>query len=228
MATPDRTSRASDSPGLMEFIASAKAHDVGDGTIVALLRRNGWSERRVYREIAAYYAGILGSPVPKRSGDFGDARTAFYYLLNFLALGFWTVALGQIFYVLIAHAIADPVHTRYYDYYGTSSIRDQISWQLATVIVTFPLFAYVHRSIAKNLERRPDLYDSGVRTWLTYVALVIAACVVLTDAVWFLYQLIVGQLTLRFILDSIVLLVLGGGIFVYYLATIDGPERTSE
>lgn len=73
--------------------------------------------------------------------------------------------------------------------------------------------------------QRPDLYDSGVRKWLTYIALVFAAIIVLADGIWFLEALLRGQLTLRFMLDSLVLLVIGGGVFTYYLATIDGPAR---
>jgi hypothetical protein len=65
------------------------------------------------------------------------------------------------------------------------------------------------------------LYDSGVRRWLTYIALVIAAIIVITDGVWFIEALIRGELTMRFILDSLVLLVLGGGVFTYYLTTME-------
>jgi len=59
---------------------------------------------------------------------------------------------------------------------------------------------------------------------LTYIALVIAATVLLADGIWFLQALLKGDLTLRFILDTLVLLVLGGGVFAYYLSTIDAPR----
>ena len=109
--------------------------------------------------------------------------------------------------------------------YSTVSLRDQLSWQLATLLIAFPLFAFVHRLIERQLAQRPDLYDSGVRKWLTYIALVFAAIVMLADGIWFLEALLRGQLTLRFMLDSLVLLVIGGGVFSYYLGTIDGPAR---
>ncbi len=208
---------------LTAFIAAAKASGIADSFIVALLRKNGWSEQRVYKAFSTYYTAHIGVAIPAKSGQGENARDAFFYLLNFVTLGFWTTALGSIFYTYIAHVIPDATGIGN----GYPSLRDQIAWQLATVLVTFPIFAFVHRLIAQQLAQRTDGYDSGVRKWLTYIALVIAALVVVLDAIWFLDSLFRGQLTLRFILDSLVLLVLGGGVFAYYLATIDGPRRES-
>lgn len=206
-------------PELLEFVRTAKQHGVNDEFIVSLLGDRGWSQRRVYAALSAYYADALGMPVPARSGQVENARDAFYYLLNFITLGFWTVALGQVFYILIAHAFPDAAQKPYY----AESLRDQISWQIAVVVIAFPVFAFVHSLIGRELSVRPDLYDSGVRRWLTYLALVIAAVVVLIDGVWFISALLRGELTIRFVLDSLVLLVLGGGVFLYYLKTIDAP-----
>ncbi|MBD5633962.1 MAG: hypothetical protein IAI49_05730 [Candidatus Eremiobacteraeota bacterium] len=206
---------------LTTFFADAKARGMSDDVAIALLRRNGWSERRVYAALASSY-GALGVTIPKRAGQTESARWAFYYLLNFLSLGLWSVALGQIFYFLIARWLPDRVASPY-GYSGP--LRESIAWQLATVIVAFPLFAFVHFSIQRQLTARPELYDYDVHKWLTYVALIVAACVVLGDGIWFLYSLISGGLTLRFVLDCLVLLVLAGGVFAYYLTTIDGPQK---
>jgi len=203
---------------LAAFLRAAKDEGISDEFVVALLRQNGWPERRIYRAYSAFYADRLGTPLPKRQQAVENARDAFYYMLNFITLGFWTVALGQIFYRLIAYWIPDTTQTTYY-----GSLRDDLSWQAATVIVAFPVFLYVHSLIQRELRNRPDLYDSGVRRWLTYLTLVIAAIIVLTDAAWVIQALIKGELTLRFILDSLVLLVLGGGVFVYYLRTMEPP-----
>jgi hypothetical protein len=212
MSTP----AVSQSEDLDRFVRTAKAKAVPDDALVALLRQNGWSERRIYRSLGAYYGDALGMPPPSRSGRTEHARDAFFYLLSFITLGFWTVALGQLFYSLIDRRFPDPVGP-----YGAGSSRgallSEIAWQLATIIVAYPCFVLVGRLIARELARRPDAVESGVRAWITYVALVIAALVVLMDAIWFLNALLRGELTVKFILDSLVLLVLGGGVFGYYL-----------
>ena len=76
----------------------------------------------------------------------------------------------------------------------------------------------MRRFIAQELQQRPEAENSPVRLWLTYVALVLAAIIVLSDGIWFLAAFLQGQLTIRFVLDSLVLLVLGGGVFAYYLS----------
>ncbi|HEX3670989.1 MAG TPA: DUF5671 domain-containing protein, partial [Candidatus Cybelea sp.] len=186
---------------LLAFLRSAKDAGVSDEFTVALLRQNGWSERHIFRAYSAFYADRLGMPLPKRRQAAESARDAFYYLLNFITLGFWTVALGQIFYRLIAYRLPDSTDTTYF-----GSLRDDIAWQVATVIVAFPVFLFVHSLIQRELRNRQDLYYSGVRRWLTYFALVIAAIVVLGDAAWVVEALIKGELTMKFILDSLVLL----------------------
>ena len=151
---------------LRGFLQSAKQRGVSDESLVSLLRHRGFSERSIYRGLAAYYEEVLGESVPSRGLDVENARDAFYYLLNFITLAFWTIALGQIFYMLIERRFPDAL-----DAGSMSSIRDELAGQLAAVIVTFPVFLVVHSLIQRQLRKRPDLYYSPVRRWLTYVAL---------------------------------------------------------
>jgi Domain of unknown function (DUF5671) len=216
------TTIASTSEDLDRFVRAAKANGVADDALVALLRQNGWSERRLYQSLGAYYGDALGMAPPSRSGRTAYARDAFFYLLNFITLGFWTIALGQLFYVLIDRRFPDPV--RPYGGGGYSgSLLSEIAWQLATIIIAYPCFVVVGRLIARENARRPDALESGVRAWITYAALVIAAIVVLMDGIWFLNALLRGELTVKFVLDSLVLLALGGGVFAYYLIALRPP-----
>ena len=73
-----------------------------------------------------------------------------------------------------------------------SSVRDEIAGQLAAVMVTFPVFLIVHSLNTRQLRKRPDLYYSPVRRWLTYLALVLAAIVLVADAVWFVASFLQG------------------------------------
>ena len=218
MSTPT----VSTSEDLDDFVRAAKAKAVPDDALVALLRQNGWSERRIYRSLGAYYGDVLGMQPPSRSGRAQYARDAFYYMLTFITLGFWTIALGQLFYTLIDRRFPSPAGP--YSGRGYSgSLVSEIAWQLATILVAYPCFMLVGRLIARENARRPDAVESGVRAWITYVALVIAAIFVLMDAIWFLNALLRGELTVKFVLDSLVLLGLGGGVFAYYLNGLRQP-----
>ena len=148
---------------------------------------------------------------PSRSGRGEHARDVFYYALNFITLGFWTVALGQLLYTLIDRRFPDPTIRSY-----SGSLLAEIAWQLATIIVAYPAFIFIGRLIARDPQRRPEDADPSLRG-ITYIALIIASLVVLGDAIWFLEQFLRGELTTRFVLDSLVLLTIGGGVFAYYL-----------
>ena len=86
-------------------------------------------------------------------------------------------------------------------------LREDIAWQVALILVSFPLFMVVHALIQRELARRPELYYSAVRRWLTYIALVLTAIPILIDAAYTVQQLIVGQLTIHFFLDTLGLMV---------------------
>jgi hypothetical protein len=216
----------SDSSGIDPFIRSAKAQGVADATIVALLKGTGWSEKRIYRSLSRYYGETIGIVPPGRSHGGDNARDAFMYVINFITLGFWTVALGNLCCVLIARAFPDAALGQAAPYAGLRLI-DQISWQLAATLIALPVFLWMNRTIERELRRRPDLADSPIRSWITYAALVLGALVVLSDGIWFLEAFFRGELSIRFVLDSLVLLVLGGGVIAYYLSGLT-PAQNAE
>jgi hypothetical protein len=207
---------------LLPFVRKAKEQSISDESLVGILRQNGWSERRIYGALSEHYATVLGMPVPSRPQSTENARDAFLYMLNFITLGFWTVALWQIWDDLVRRWFPDPL-----SYSAGTSLREDIAWQVSIILVTFPLFVGVHSLIQKELSRRPELYYSGVRRWLTYVTLVVTAITVVIDAAYTIQQWIIGRLTAHFLLDALGLMLLGGGIFAYYLLTIDPPKQPS-
>jgi len=51
---------------------------------------------------------------------------------------------------------------------------------------------------------------------------------VLGDAIWFLTDFLRGELHLPFVLDTVSLIGIAGGIFVYYLAGLRRADRGAE
>jgi hypothetical protein len=209
-----------DADRVMAFVRSAKARAVDDETVVALLRQGGWSERRVYAALATYYEDTLGCAVPQRGSNAEYAREAFLYLVSFIALGIWAYALGHLCFALIDRAFPDVLSYE-------SSFRDNASYSLASLIVGFPLYLVVMAMIGRIDANRPEALDSGVRTWLTYAALVIATLIVVGDVVWFLGTFLSGSLTARFVLQSLAIVAIAGSIFWYYLETVRRRARNA-
>jgi len=200
---------------LREFVASAKTQGVGDETVVGLLQGRGWPKDDAYRAIGDYYESRGGFSVPiyKRSGS---ARDAFLYLFSFSALGTWTIGLGSLSFTLIDHWIRDPLSQTY----GYGGLQDQIAGSLASVIVAFPIYLLTMFYILRSVEAHPDKLDSPVRKWLTYLALLIAAGVVVGDLIAFLTHFLQGGLTARFLAKDGVVLVIAGGVFWYYMGAM--------
>ncbi len=208
---------------LQEFLDAARLQGATDEILVGLLRGRGWPEEDVYRALADHYEGRSGIQVPvyKRSGS---AKDAFLYLLNFSTLATWTIGLGSVMFTLIDRWIKDPLSPINY----SASGYYQMAGSLASVIVAFPVYLLVMRYIIRELETHPEKLESAVRKWLTYIALLIAAGVVLGDLITFLTYFLRGELTARFVAKVAVVLVIAGGVFWYYIGSLQKGALSSK
>jgi hypothetical protein len=211
---------------LAEFINASKAKGASDDFLAALLTRRGWPEDAVYSALGTYWATETGVPIPespflkspflKKKSSAESAREAFLYLLAFATLALWASALGSAMFIYIEHWFPDPVSQQ--PYYGT--MRGYVTWQMATMVVAFPVFLLVMRAIVKENAANPERPQSGVRKWLTYIALLLTAGSIIGDLIWFLASLLQGEITVRFVLKSAVVMVICAAIFLYYLGSL--------
>lgn len=199
---------------ILDFVRNAKAKGVDDDAIAIVLRQRGWSDGKIYDALSAYYEESLGFAAPARGGRAESAREAFFYLLSFAMLGVWVVALVWLGDLLIDRAFPNPVD------YSTSYDRSSIAWQMASIIIAFPIYVWIGYLLSREVAKRPETLDSGVRKWLTYIALVITAGTLVGDGVWFLTTFLTGDISQRFIFKAVMLFVIVGCVYWYYLATI--------
>lgn len=202
---------------LQAFLEEAKRQGASDESLVALLRGRGWPEEDAYRALADHYEIRSGAAVPlyKRSIS---AKDAFFYLLSFSMLGTWTIALASILFTAIDRWLKDPLNPGTSTYYQTAN-------SLACVIVAFPVYLFTMRYILGEVEAHPEKLDSPVRKWVTYLALLIAAGIVVGDLITFLTSLLRGDLTARFVSKVAVVLAIAGGVFWYYFGSLQRGAR---
>ncbi len=204
------------SPEVLSFITAAKEMGASDEAIVGMLESEGWPRPEIWRVLTRYYESLSGVNAPAGRKSTTPAKDAFLYLLAFSTLATWTLAVGSICFILIENWIPDPLAPHNYGMYMAS----QISSELAAVIVTFPIYLLVMRVILSETRRAPEKLDSGVRKWLTYLALLIAAGVMIGDVVTFLTYFLKGELTTRFLAKVAVTLAISGGVFWYYFGSL--------
>jgi hypothetical protein len=207
--------QTSKSETLHAFIEASKTKGAADEFLVNLLREQGWAAKDIYAAIGRYYQSLTGLAVPVRTGGAGEAaRDAFLYLLAFSTLGTWTIALGSLMSTYIDRWFPDPLARQ------PIFAPFDVSGEMACIIVGFPIFLFVMRFILREVETRPEKLESGIRKWLTYIALLIAAGTVIGDLITFLTFFLQGELTTRFVLKALDVVVIAGTVFWYYLGSL--------
>jgi len=204
-------------PELEPFVAAAKQRGVGDEFLAALLTRRGWPADDVYNTLADWWERDTGIALPTRRSAAENARDAFLYLLAFSTLATWAFALGSLCFRLIEHWLPDAVVSPY-----AYNFRATVTCQMASILVALPIYLWVMRLILRETRANPDRIGSGVRKWLTYLALLLAAIGVVSDLVCFVDYFLRGELTVRFALKCVTVLAICGGVFRYYFGFLRG------
>lgn len=142
------------------------------------------------------------------------AKDFFLHLGAIAGLYATAIALVNLLFTVIDNAY--PAVTQY-NYYSSSSI----SLPVATLIIIFPVFLLLSRLVYKTYKLEPDKKQLGIRRWLTYITLFVAGIILASDLVTVLYKFLDGQdLTAAFILKALVVFLLTGAIFKFYLDEI--------
>ena len=210
---------ASGTQDLDVFVRDALAKGVGREAIENALASAGWPSAQARSALNGYADVEFPVPVPKPR-PYLSAREAFLYLVLFATLYVTAYHLGSLLFDLINRAFPDPEMTEFGRHVGRS-----MRWSIASVIIAFPVFVYVARHLGRELARNPVKRLSAVRRWLTYLTLFLAATVLIGDMITLVYNVLGGELGIRFVLKVLVVAVIAGTIFGYYLWDMRREER---
>ncbi len=208
---------------LRDYIDAMKKQGASDEFVVNLLQQHGWSEKRIYKAFSDWYETSTGRAVPNGGGRTEAARDAFLYLLAFITLGVWAIQLGSLMFNAIDRTFPNPS----LDHSSAPMLMRAMADELASIIVAFPLFLLVSRTISRSVERQLERLESPVRKWLTYIALVITASTMIADIVTFTAYFLRGDIDARFICKVLTVLVITGGVFTYYLDSLRSDSISS-
>ena len=141
-----------------------------------------------------------------------SARDAFWYLLMFGALYASAIYLGDLLFGFINLAYPDDV-----SYPGsTAFVESNIRWATAALVVAYPVFMLTALKIDRQITADPTRRNSAMRKWLTYVTLLVAAIAIVGDAITLVYNVLNGDLTMRFVLKVLVVAAIAAAAFAYY------------
>ncbi len=208
------------STDLSAFIEHAREKGMDHATIRMLLLSAGWKEKDVIEALAKTSLEMPIPPPPDRGG----AREAFFHLLTFAAFYASVIAVVLLLFRYVNRLFPDPAMLGRSGTWQLSAIR----WSLAFVIVSFPLFLWLSGVLLREMRVHPERSWSGTRRWLTYVTLFFASIALGGDVITLVFRLLEGELTARFVLKVLVVLVIAGMVFVYYFLSLRMPVERRE
>lgn len=198
------------SPELELFVRDALLRGQSRAAIREALAAAGWSEEQTRSVLDGYADVDFPVPVPRPRASL-SAREAFEYLVMFAVLYFGAYHLGSLLFDLVNNAFPDPIQS---DAFG---FHDSLRFSTASVLIAFPVFAFMAQRVARRVARRPIERLSPVRRWLTYLTLFLAALILIGDVTALLYRLLGGEISVRFLCKVAVVALIAGPVFGYYL-----------
>ncbi|KAA0206466.1 hypothetical protein EDM68_02115 [Candidatus Uhrbacteria bacterium] len=207
---------------LQAFVKEGLSKGLSREKMKTVLLGAGWQDDEVRQALDQYADIDFPIPVPKRK-PYLSAREAFMYLVMFLTLYVTAFSVGTILFQIINLWLPDAAQLAfgYASDYSTSLIRSST----AAIIITFPLFLFMARLLQRAIKRDPSKRSSLIRKWLTYITLYIATGIIVGDLITLVTYVLNGDLTLRFVLKVLVVLVIAGSVFGYYLWDLRTEEK---
>lgn len=143
-------------------------------------------------------------------------RDVFLHLLSVGTLYVSAVSLIALLFQYVNRFLPDPLSYEY-------GIGDALRRSIATIIIVFPVYVltawYFHKEEASQPERR----EIKIRKWLVHLTLFVSAITVIVDLVTLVYKFLGGELSPRFALKVLAVLVVAAGVFWYYLWDLKRP-----
>jgi len=92
----------------------------------------------------------------------------------------------------------------------------------AMVVVFFPTYIILTRMVNKSRRKESNHSYLGLTKWLIYLSLLVGGAVLLGDLVAVIMAFLEGEITTRFILKALAVLLVVGSAFSYYLLDAKG------
>src|SRR3989344_8092347 len=136
-------------------------------------------------------------------------RDVFLHLLAIIGLYFGTFNLLTLLFQYINVAFPDPLQPNFL-------AGEAIRFSLAALIIVYPVFIWVSRFLHKDLAANPEKAEFRIRKWLLYFTLFAAALLIIGDLIALIRSFLGGELSVRFLLKVLAVLVVAGSILGYY------------
>ncbi len=149
-------------------------------------------------------------------------KDVFLHLFNIIT--FYLSVIGFItLYIQYINAIFPDLLNYYF-----TSIADSVRWSTSILFIAVPAYLFTSWLLAKDLIAIPEKRELKLRKWLIYFTLFISAITIIIDLIIFVYNFLNGELTIQFFLKVLVVLLVAGGVFGYYMWELKRKDLISK
>lgn len=203
---------------LEEYIKLAKSKNISETDIISNLGQQGWNQD----EIKAYLENSLIVPKPPIPNSTASMWDTFEHILLFITLYVLAVSIGLIIHFFIDKYTTNALLSNSYFIDSTNYL---LRGYLASLIVSFPLFAFFFLRLTKKTRNFPVIRQLKSRKSLIYFTLVMTFLIVLFNIISLVYGFLSGNTTQNFILKFLTTVFISGMIFIYYLGQIKEDRK---
>jgi len=140
-------------------------------------------------------------------------KDVFLHLLAIITLYVSAGSFVSLLFQYINIYFPDPLDQGYYTLAGA---YQAVRFAVASLIVMFPAYVITTRFLNQSYKTEPEKRNLRVRRWLVYFTLFAAGLIMLGDLVTLIYNFLNGDLTTRFALKILTVLIVAWSVFWYY------------
>lgn len=137
-------------------------------------------------------------------------RDFFLYLLAIVTLYISVWRYIDLLFEYINYSFPDQL-----DFYF-EGIYHSVRWSIASLVIVFPFYLGITWYLRKDAIKNPEKREIRVRKWLLNLTLFLAAVTIIVDLITLVNRFLEGDLTTRFVLKVLVVLITAGAVFAYY------------
>jgi hypothetical protein len=113
------------------------------------------------------------------------------------------------------------------DFYR-GNFSSAVRFSIASLIIIFPTYLVLTNVLNKDLRRNPEKKSIWIRKWLIYLTLFIAGVTIIVDLIILVNTFLGGEITVRFGLKILSVLIVTGAVFGYYIQDLKGKWEREE
>ena len=155
--------------------------------------------------------GILTVMATKPLESHSTPRDVYLHLLGTVTLFISVISVLTVIFQYINLLLPDPLN------FFRQGVLDTIRGASSSLIVGFPIFIWLSSILHRDIIADPTKRELGIRKWLIYFTLLVAAVSMIIYLIVLVGGLYGGELSLAFTLKVLSVFAIAGLVFGYYL-----------